>query len=832
MIILFCICLYLVNAAPAETLTQGNLNIPHDVEDIAEMPEAALLADFTDETERGLFIQKLKTIKEARAQKKLMDARSEALGVGMHRTSTNRFTAFDCTDAKAVHKALDLNEPEVCQESRGTHRAPKNVTVQVLQIGSKLAVTGFQCSVKITKEVSRCGYDSIHYGSIVSVLDEVVHITPEQCRKAAAKRYFLYGNKVINVTMNVPSSAVWYSKGGLDSNHECTHVAQLESGGTIYTKSYETSILNSLIKPIRGWFDPSTGRIKFSNGILANYQDRVVLDDMHGLMVWDSSQVTCSQKISQIYKGEAALYLQHNSTVVGAPGDLITVSKPDENLFGGFVIKSPTRLCTRHAFTTHLSGILLVILGPDDEPIKAEYRPDYDVKDVHVQSNHGFLHIERSLELDKRFLTLQDEICRIERQSLFSKLHMIAESGSYSLLDLFGQGHMITKAGASAYLTVCVPKTVEITNFGNCTQEIPVLLNNRTLFVDPLTFTLQPYPTILPCDSITPVRWKIAGHWMCATPQLHRCEDPIQLSPAADDNRPEMHQFWAGMGGGIYSAHQQQQHQLFMSMWNTRSAVVADVTRNALRHADGVSGRLTSYYSDSDLLALKNEIGHALIPFFNIMGDYWSIVTGSLVVLALTKILLGMSIRFYITYRRRGAGLWLLTGLWDTAFMAAMLPWRLVEAAANLAIQDDDPPPSNRPSGPGGPATYIRSARHPSFDDNGGPDIQSPLARLKELQLPQLPSTSPSAPRGSLDPLPQLANRAMSEEPSTRKLSEWWDHRQKERARSNRYQELTKKLSEVAQSQQDLVMALKPMPGFTDESGANNSPEPPPKNSN
>merc|ERR1712079_84556 len=118
-----------------------------------------------------------------------------------------------------------------------------------------------------------------------------------------------------------------------------------------------------------------------------------------------------------------------------------------------------------------------------------------------------------------------------------------------------GPGHALTRAGSVAYVTVCVPRLAKVRQIANCSQEIPVTLGNLTGFADPLTLVLQSFPTLLPCDSITPVRWKINSVWMCATPDLSICVPPLQLSPESDDTK-ELQDFTLGLGGGIFSEAQ------------------------------------------------------------------------------------------------------------------------------------------------------------------------------------------------------------------------------------------------------------------------------------
>lgn len=805
-------CLILPQLAGLQAFGDEGL-LTDEVLSIADMPEAALLPQFEDETEKALFINKLKTLKAARNKKKLMESRAKAATFGAVGLESNRITVYDCADERAVHKPINLHHPEVCAASISTHGTPKEIEIQVLQTGANLRVTAYQCLVTVTREVSRCGLDSIHYGTIITQLDEPVHLTPSQCRSAAKHRRFIYQGRVINVTLNIETSSHWYSIGGIDNYHNCDNVASLVSGGKRFFKSYETTFLKILIKPLVGTFDPYNGRVKFANGIVANFNDRVVLDDEVGLIVWNAGQIGCHQKISQVYKGAAELHTKTNSSDI-SEGDLVIVDQESDNIFGGFVIKSRTRVCTRAAFQTHLQGITIIILPPDSDPVKAEFKPEYLLQETHLQTGLGFLHLRRSLEVNQRFLEIQDSVCQIERQNLYSKLQLIADSaGSYALLDLYGPGHMLTRAGASAYLTICAPLKAELTSFSNCTQEIPIIINNSTLFADPLTYVIQKYPTILPCDAITPVRWKFGTTWMCSTPSLHKCSEPHQLKPSSDDDRQPFEDFTRGLGGGIFTKDQQERHREFVTLWNTRAPVVAEATRNALLHAT-TSGKLTSLYSQDDFLHLKNKIGMALIPGFALVGDYYSFLLGLFFTLTLFKIILGMVLRIYYTYLRKGCGIYLVASIWDTLFLIISVPWRILEATVSEAVNgpnkvghhpnDDDQPPSS-----GG-----QSRPHKAFSP---PELDTPTAPL--------PGNDDSGPfRATLASTGSL--RSASEEPSTLRLAEWWERRKKDKQRESRYQQLTLKLDDLRQSQQALALAMKPAEPRPESPTANNQPCP------
>ncbi len=61
----------------------------------------------------------------------------------------------------------------------------------------------------------------------------------------------------------------------------------------------------------------------------------------------------------------------------------------------------------------------------------------------------------------------------------------------YSLLQVFGRGHVISKSGAVDYMTRCNPVEVLPRVSSNCTEEIPVTWNNTSLYVDPISYVIK-----------------------------------------------------------------------------------------------------------------------------------------------------------------------------------------------------------------------------------------------------------------------------------------------------------------------------------------------------
>ncbi len=100
----------------------------------------------------------------------------------------------------------------------------------------------------------------------------------------------------------------------------------------------------------------------------------------------------------------------------------------------------------------------------------------------------------------------------------------------YSLLQVFGRGHVITKSRAVAYMTRCNPMEVLPRGSSNCTEETPVTWNNTSLYVDPISYLIKSAASPTRCKDITPPRWKIVGGgWYCAYPSIRECAPPGDL---------------------------------------------------------------------------------------------------------------------------------------------------------------------------------------------------------------------------------------------------------------------------------------------------------------
>jgi hypothetical protein len=80
----------------------------------------------------------------------------------------------------------------------------------------------------------------------------------------------------------------------------------------------------------------------------------------------------------------------------------------------------------------------------------------------------------------------------MRRQVAATRLEAAAGSNNpYAFVEVFGRGHLSTRAGAALYITRCNPVSVQPHAVVNCTRKVPVIFNGTEMYVDPISYVLR-----------------------------------------------------------------------------------------------------------------------------------------------------------------------------------------------------------------------------------------------------------------------------------------------------------------------------------------------------
>jgi len=321
-------------------------------------------------------------------------------------------------------------------------------------------------------------------------------------------------------------------------------------------------------------------------------------------------------------------------------------------------------LCGRAAQRTHIKNIA-VFFHPLEQIQVASGRFSMVTEEAEftrLESELSFLQVKSTMTLQETIRQVKAEICENRRQIAHMRLESIAGAENpYSLMEVFGRGHLVTKNGATVYVTRCQPVEVTPRTHTNCTNEIPAQYNNTDVFVDPISFVIKAAAAPVRCNDIAPPRWRLNGRWYCAYPQIRDCGEPgrIPIKPVNIDDVGVMN---LGLGRSIYSPEQLEEFKRFQESQGTRRAFLADSAERAYNSrvgnewGSGLSGIATD--------SLIDAVGNHLVPMYRVIGPTAAVALLILFLVGVVRMLADIIIRAIAIARVRGCGWWLIGAFW------------------------------------------------------------------------------------------------------------------------------------------------------------------------
>ncbi len=147
-----------------------------------------------------------------------------------------------------------------------------------------------------------------------------------------------------------------------------------------------------------------------------------------------------------------------------------------------------------------------------------------------LESGMSFLQVRASMSMKEKLRQVRGAICVNRREIAHTRLEAIAGADNpYSLITIFGRGHLAIKAGGAVYVTRCSPVEVLTRSHRNCTEEIPVAVNGTDAFVDPISYVIKSAGSPIHCNDVAPPQYKVGGKWYCSYPVLKEYHDPAML---------------------------------------------------------------------------------------------------------------------------------------------------------------------------------------------------------------------------------------------------------------------------------------------------------------
>ncbi len=489
------------------------------------------------------------------------------------------FRAYDCNNQSSQIEQYSLLDPEPCDNMEKVHAIERELYGEIVQIKKERLVQVTRCTATQTIKSVYCGFQSRSGPERYAKFHNLIVIEPADCRLAAKTGRFKLNGKDYPFEMNVRRSIIVDLMGGLDNNGNC-EVGLYEVNGVPLRNQMATAMYEIYVRQEWARANDLTGTIKLSEYLMGTTTNRTLVDSGEGTYVWDHSQDACPDMLVSLYRGRIKGLT--NSTASFTDGTAIVAGR-DKNQVAGLELKETMILCGRAAQTTHIKSIA-VFFHPMEQIEVASGKFNMvttEAEFTRLELELSFLQVRSTMTLQETIRQVKAEICEDRKQIAHMRLESIAGAENpYSLMQVFGRGHQVTRNGATVYVTRCQAAEVLPRTHTNCTNEIPAILNGTNVFVDPISFVIKAAAAPVRCNDVAPPRWRLNGRWYCAFPEIRDCAEPgkIPMKPIAIDDIKVMN---LGLGRSIYSPAQLEEFACFQESQGTRRAFLAESAERA-----------------------------------------------------------------------------------------------------------------------------------------------------------------------------------------------------------------------------------------------------------
>jgi len=612
------------------------------------------------------------------------------------------FTAYDCSyNQSVVLEAYSLLEPAPCGADGYESRFERTVSAEIIQQRRETVVPIFRCQIFETVFTQYCGHSSAAGVLRYLKFRQPLLVEPAVCRAAKARKGKISVNgQEINGKIGGFTTHTYYLVGGVDESYRC-EVGTINTGTLKLDYQTAQTALEVALYEDFGKINELTGYITLPGGIQVKTADGSAVDSLMGVMVWEKPRSNCPDSLTQLFRGTIKIHTNTTKTFTGGVAIL-----EENKQVAGLELGASFVLCNAPAYRTHIKDIV-VVMHPDNVSSVAFTKNDPSaVSEItRLESEFSFLHVKKSLGHQEVVRQIKLAVCENKREITMARLESIAGADNqYSLISMFGRGHLSTRAGATVYVTKCPEVDVTPRLAINCSQEIPVVYNGQNMFVDPISLVLLTHGETVICNDVAPPRWLIAGRWYCGfSNAIRECHEPPKVPIGRVEIETEEKLPW-GLGRSIYTPEQMTEFYDFQHSLAVRNAFVADQAELAyINRGDGGEWGLSLGTKAQE--TLMDLFGLNFIPLYWMFGPAAINLIFILFFVGMARVVGAILLRLVLLIRVRGCGLWVFAAPFAALYHLAMTPLLWVDAAARqLAdrIQRAMEEAANDPNGDGG----------------------------------------------------------------------------------------------------------------------------------
>ena len=597
----------------------------------------------------------------------------------------NGVIAYDCEDKNSDISTVSIRDVEPCPEPESAYDTVFT-EVTVIQRNEIELTPVRTCLVEITRVIFHCGMFS--HSSIVEggVSTYVQTLGSEECNNLHRyKSLKLFDQYIGGILINGTISASITMLGELTDTGACDRVTYHENG-----KTWKNVVITAAVKittqEYRAKIKLEENEISLSGGVTCPYLRGYCMDTNIGETVWQYQQSeACDAHMSLLYKGVATKVTQKSNK------QTYIVIEREEKIFALSMVKR-VEVCGLEMYQTEHPRLLVLdsLQHPTLNP-KMKLLPQNT--DLISYVNSKFLYIEQAYkrEMDKLYVDIIYRRCLLHREILRNRLLLAPFTPSaISQILQNEKGYVGRVLGEVLYIMKCVPKKVQIRRTEKCFHELPISMNNRSLYMAPITRIIQGHAEEIDCNGVTPPLYHVDNEWIGLTPYPTVKGTPSKLGPELDT--PLAFNPIQPVGQyGLYTPEEVSKVQRILTFGAERRAVENILTRRVAGMQTEAQGYSTiALFDEGEIKNLAESTIKHLWGWFSDIGTVVSGFLGFYLIFRMLKYGVTIALNAFQLYKIFGCGFQLLASLWNYLTIIVMYQSARSPKADSESRQTDD----------------------------------------------------------------------------------------------------------------------------------------------
>lgn len=589
--------------------------------------------------------------------------------------------AFDCQNTNNNLSVVSIHDVAACpDEKKGYYE--KTVSATVIQRNEFKQQKVIACLIEVTRTIQHCGMHS-HTSAVSGGLSAFIKfIGKRECQNVHRHGSIQIFNRAIGrIAQNGTTEASLTIMGSLKDDGSCDGTAYSENGHS-WSNVIVVVALKIHIRDYLATIKLNENEISLINGITCNYVDGYCMDSTFGETAWDySPETSCDGGLTTLYNGKAEII-----TNINQPTEQILVVEQGDKIFALSLIKTIV-LCGYDIWQSEHPKIV-VTLNNNASAIKPKMNLIPQNTDMFSYINSKMLYIEQAYKrtTSQLYTSTVHRRCLLHREIIKNRL-LIAPLSPNALSTIIKNkmGHVGRVLGEVLYIMQCTPKLVQIRRTNNCYQELPIVVNNQSKFMSPITHLIQEHAEQVECNALTPPLYYIDGKWIGLTPLPLEKNPPQLLGVEPEDNLKFKSIQPLGISG-LYTQEEISKVQRTLNFGIERAAVETMLTfkLNGINNTDNQGYTTIHLFDGTEIKKLARNTLQYIWGWFTDIGMFMSGVIGFYVIFKALKYFLNVILNGLAIYKTVGCGFILLASIWNT-----LAVW-LVHRHQSQQKQNDD----------------------------------------------------------------------------------------------------------------------------------------------